>query len=120
MKALYVVLASVLLVLAGCTIESPGKLDAFAKCLTDNGIKMYGAYWCPHCLNQKKMFGSSFQYINYVECSLPNKAGQTEICNKVGIQSYPTWGFKDGRRVEGELTLADLSENSGCSADLVQ
>src|SRR3989344_3569664 len=39
----------------------PGKYDPFAQCLTDNGAKMFGAYWCPHCSDQKKMFGSSWK-----------------------------------------------------------
>jgi len=32
----------------------PGKYDDFAKCLTQNGVKFYGTYWCPHCNNQKR------------------------------------------------------------------
>src|SRR5215467_2633829 len=47
-----------------------GRLDAFAKCLTAKNAKMYGAYWCPHCQDQKEMFGSSFQYAPYVECGI--------------------------------------------------
>ena len=31
--------------------------DALAQCLTAKGVKMYGAYWCSHCQNQKKAFG---------------------------------------------------------------
>ena len=45
------------------------KLDDFAKCLTQKSVVMYGAYWCPHCQAQKKLFGSSFKYVNYVECT---------------------------------------------------
>ena len=93
---------------------TPGNYDNFTKCLTNNEVKMFGAYWCPHCENQKKMLGTSFQYVNYIECSLPNRAGQTEICKQEGIQSYPTWEFKGGKRLSGELTFKQLSENSGC------
>ena len=35
---------------------------------------MYGAYWCPHCQAQKKVFGESFQYVPYVECTQQNRA----------------------------------------------
>ena len=35
------------------------KYDAFARCLKDRQVKMYGAYWCPHCAEQKEMFGES-------------------------------------------------------------
>ena len=39
-------------------------LDSFAKCLSAKGVKMYGAWWCPHCKDQKESFGYSFQYVN--------------------------------------------------------
>jgi hypothetical protein len=44
--------------------------DAFARCLTDRGVKMYGAWWCPHCQEQKEKFGASFEYVPYVECGI--------------------------------------------------
>ncbi|MEK6947280.1 MAG: hypothetical protein AABX32_06760 [Nanoarchaeota archaeon] len=107
----------VLLFITSCTkSEVPSsQYDNFAKCLTDNGAKMYGAYWCSHCNNQKEMFGGSVQYIDYTECSLPDNSGQTQVCLNANIQAYPTWEFKDGSRMQGELTLAQLSQKSGCS-----
>ncbi|HEY4504811.1 MAG TPA: hypothetical protein VJI73_03495, partial [Candidatus Paceibacterota bacterium] len=39
--------------------SGPGELDAFANCLKDRGAIFYGAFWCPHCANQKKLFGKS-------------------------------------------------------------
>ncbi len=94
--------------------NATGKYDDFAKCLTENGVKMYGAYWCPHCLNQKSMFGSSWKYVNNIECSLPNRGGQTDLCNKASIKGYPTWEFADKTRLEGEVSFEYLSEKSGC------
>ena len=94
--------------------SGPGKYDTFAQCLTDNGAKMYGAYWCPHCIEQKKLFGKSFNNVNYIECSLPNRGGQNAECNAAGIESYPTWEFADGKRVGGSLSLEQLSQNSNC------
>jgi hypothetical protein len=91
-----------------------GKYDTFAQCLTEKGAKMYGAYWCPHCLDQKKSFGKSFEKVNYIECSLPNRAGQNQECNNAGIQSYPTWEFSGGERLGGNLPLLQLSEKTGC------
>lgn len=93
----------------------PGKYDDFAKCLTENGVKMYGAYWCPHCKNQKELFDNSWKYVDYVECSLPNKAGQTQLCRSERINGYPTWEFQGDERVEGELSLQQLSEKGNCS-----
>lgn len=48
--------------------RSQHKYDAFARCLSDRGVKMYGAYWCPHCQDQEKEFSASFEYAPYVEC----------------------------------------------------
>ncbi len=33
------------------------KYDKFAQCLATKQAKMYGLYWCPHCIEQKEMFG---------------------------------------------------------------
>jgi len=99
--------------IAACSSE-PSEFDNFAQCLTDNGVTMYGAYWCPHCQNQKEMFGKSFENVIYVECSLPNRAGQTQACKDAKINAYPTWEFKDGERVEGEVSLQGLSQKTGC------
>ncbi|MFH1408931.1 MAG: hypothetical protein ABIH34_03415 [Nanoarchaeota archaeon] len=92
-----------------------GIYDDFARCLTDKGAIMYGAYWCSHCNDQKKMFGASVDLINYVECSLPDNQGQTAACAAAGIESYPTWEFPDGSRQSGALSIATLSQRSGCS-----
>lgn len=94
--------------------SEPGQYDDFAKCLTDNSVKMYGAYWCPYCLNQKEMFGKSWKYINYIECSLANKAGQTQECKQDGIKVYPTWEFQGGERIEGELSFEQISQYGSC------
>ncbi len=73
---------------------------------------MYGAYWCPHCVEQKELFGSAFDQVPYVECS-PNGQGtpQAEACNEAGIQSYPTW-LINGTLYRGRRSLEDLAEIS--------
>jgi hypothetical protein len=70
--------------LSSCSLAD-GK-DSFAKCLTENGWSMYGAIWCAHCKSQKEMFGSSFQYIKYVECP-----DNVQFCLDKGVNAYPTW-----------------------------
>ena len=92
----------------------PGEYDTFAQCLTEKGATFYGAFWCPHCQNQKKMFGNSIDYVNYVECSTPDGKGQLEVCAEKGISGYPTWMFSDGTTEAGELTFARLAEKTGC------
>ena len=95
-------------------IES-STLGVFAKCLADSGVKMYGASWCSHCQNQKKLFGESFNEIEYIECADPaNSNKQAQTCTDADITGYPTWIFADGQRLAGELTLQSLSEKSGC------
>ena len=103
------------LVYAGGTSGAPGKLDGFAQCLKDKGVTFYGAFWCPHCQNQKALFGSSKKYLPYVECSTPDGQGQTEICKEKGIKNYPTWVFPDMSSTTGEVALEVLSEKSACS-----
>lgn len=88
--------------LSGCSLPlasdtSENKYDLLAKCLTEKGVKMYGAFWCGHCQNQKKAFGSSFQYINYQECTIDGKQNSfAQVCQDAGIEGYPTWIFPQG------------------------
>ena len=97
------------------TIPPPdGEYDAFAKCIANTSTTFYGAFWCPHCHDQKNEFGNSAQYLPYAECSLPDASGQTQICIDKNIQEYPTWQFPDGSRVTGIQTLQTLSEKTGC------
>ena len=94
--------------------KEPGKYDNFAKCLTDKGVNFYGAFWCPNCNDQKRLFGKSIKYVNYIECSLPDRSGQTQICVKEDIQGYPTWEFANKTRVRGVMSINDLSLISEC------
>ena len=91
-----------------------GKYDAFATCLKDKGAIFYGAFWCPHCQDEKKLFGSSESLLPYVECSTPDATGQTQICKDKKIQGYPTWIFADGSELTGEITLQQLADKTSC------
>lgn len=86
------------------------KIDALAQCLTDKKTVMYGAYWCPHCQNQKKDFGASFDKVTYVECTQ-----DIQKCKDAKIEGYPTWINSEGKRVEGEQSFEDLAKLSGCA-----
>ncbi len=88
--------------------------EKLAKCLTAAGAKMYGAYWCPHCADQKKLFGDSFKYVAYVECDAKGENPNPEACKKAGIEGYPTWIFSDGNKVTGTQDLDNLSQLSNC------
>ena len=94
---------------------SPGQYDAFAQCLKDQEAVFYGAFWCSHCKSQKELFGSSQKLLPYVECSTANGQGQLQVCKDANIEGYPTWVFKDGFRLSGELSFKILSEKTSCA-----
>ncbi len=86
--------------------------DEFAKYLTEQEVVMYGTEWCSHCKAQKKLFGNSFQYINYVDCDK-----NSEQCKNAGISGYPTWKINN-QNYPGVQTLERLAELSGYDGDL--
>ena len=88
--------------------------DVFATCLKDKGAVFYGAFWCSHCNAQKKEFGSSAKLLPYVECSTPDGQEQVQICKDAKIMGYPTWRFKDGTELTGEIPLTTLAEKTSC------
>ena len=92
------------------------KYDGFARCLKDRQVKMYGAYWCPHCAEQKEMFGESFEFAPYIECGVAgDRRAEQPVCKEAGIQHFPTWQFPPtGERVEAVMPFADLSSRTGC------
>ncbi len=104
----FLIMVIFLLSFIGCSNKS-AEYDDFAKCLTEKGATMYGTEWCPHCQNQKKEFGKSVQYIDYVDCDL-NK----NECLKAGVKGYPTWKI-DGENYPGEQPLYRLASLTGCS-----
>jgi len=113
----WVVLVVLIVAGVGATFfisAQPGKLDTFAVCLKDKGAVFYGAFWCPHCQATKRLFGRSAKLLPYVECSTPDGQGQLQVCKDKEVASYPTWEFADGTRMNGERTLQELSEKTGC------
>jgi hypothetical protein len=87
----------------------PSKYDDFAKCVASKELTMYGAEWCSHCAAEKKAFGDSFKYINYVECP-----DNIKLCTDKGINGYPTWMDNTGKKYEGEQGLVGLAKITGC------
>lgn len=120
-STIIIVTIAVLAILAGIgywrwtgrAVAPQANYDNFAKCLTEKGVAMYGAYWCSHCQNQKKMFGDSWQYVNYVECNPEGKNANPQLCIQNNIQGYPTW-IVNGKIYTGEKTIQELSSLSEC------
>jgi uncharacterized membrane protein len=115
------VAAAVILILhlnyTGIVGEPPAAEDPIAHALAihlvQTGAKMYGAFWCPHCQQQKAYFGLSANHLPYIECS-PNGQGApaAPVCTAERITTYPTWVI-NGKRFEEVMTLKQLADASG-------
>jgi uncharacterized membrane protein/glutaredoxin len=85
------------------TTSAPANV-ALAEHLTDTGAKMYGAFWCPHCKDQKELFGrQAFNKIDYVECDPAGENPRTQMCIDAGIQRYPTWEVNGKKLLRGSI-----------------
>ena len=95
------------------TSQEDPEISELAQCLTDSDATMYGAFWCGHCDDQKKLFGNSFKHIDYVECDERGDNPQPERCQIEGIEGYPTWKI-NGQTMSGVISLNQLSSVAGC------
>ena len=97
--------------------QPEGPEDPIARGLAEHlaatDVKFYGASWCPHCQDQKRLFGPSAKRLPYIECS-PNgrNAPSAAICQAVGIQTYPTWVIQ-GHWTSEVMSLQQLADASG-------
>jgi uncharacterized membrane protein len=96
------------------TTSGPAEI-ALARYLTQIGAKEYGAYWCPHCHDQKMLFGrEAAKLINYFECDPKGQNSRAEICQAAAanLKGFPTWEIK-GEFHAGTKSLEKLAELSG-------
>lgn len=121
-KGLNIAITIIILLVIGAIVyaastntKETSQYGEFAQCVADSGATFYGAFWCPHCLEQKRMFGDAYKTIPYVECSTPDRAGQTQVCIDADVKSYPTWQFADGSRETGTIPFEKLAEKTGCA-----
>ena len=89
-------------------VSKANDLKAFAACLKDKGVVMYGVDTCAGCQNQKKVFGSAFDNLTYVNCDF-----QKGVCEQAGFQTYPTWAYKQ-QVLLGFQSFSSLALMSGC------
>lgn len=82
-----------------------------AQALKDKGAKMYGAFWCSHCFEQKQAFGKdAVGTLPYVECYPDGYNGPKSInraCIDADVQGFPTW-IINGKKIEGDWPLPYL------------
>lgn len=97
------------------TIQTTEKTINLAKCLTQNGVKLYGASWCPYCKQQKAIFGyGAAKELDYVECYPITPGDLSKTCADAKIEAFPTWDFGNGNKWPGYLTLEQIAEKTGC------
>ena len=93
------------------SISSPEKIK-LAEHLTKEGAVMYNAYWCPHCHDQKEMFGKeAAEKLNLVECAKDGFNNKRELCEAKGIEAFPTWEINESLD-PGVKSLKELAELS--------
>ena len=93
--------------------ESNAGQIALAEHLTASGAKIYTAYWCPHCHDQKELFGrQATEKLTVIECAPDGRNSQRELCEAKKIEGYPSWEI-NGQLDSGVKPLAKLAEASG-------
>ncbi len=74
---------------------------------------MYTAYWCPHCHEQKELFGrEATAQLKVVECAPDGRNSQAALCKTKNIQGFPSWEI-NGIIDSGVKPLAKLAAMSG-------
>jgi uncharacterized membrane protein/glutaredoxin len=92
--------------------SSPAKI-ALAEHLSAVGARLYTAYWCPHCHEQKELFGrEATAKLTVIECAPDGQNSQKALCDEKKIEGYPTWEI-NGQLDSGVKPLAKLAEQSG-------
>ncbi|HEY9827966.1 MAG TPA: vitamin K epoxide reductase family protein, partial [Stenomitos sp.] len=91
--------------------SGPAEL-ALADHLKSINAQMFGAFWCPHCHDQKQLFGKeAFSKIDYVECDPKGANARPDLCKAAKIEGFPTWHIKD-KVLSGTQPLVELGKVS--------
>ena len=92
-------------------------LKGLATHLRDSGARFYGAYWCPACQEQKKLFTASVDRLPYIECTPEGRGGPRAVdCLTQNIEQYPTW-IIGGQRHTGVVGVERLGRLSNFDRD---
>ncbi|MEA5582804.1 vitamin K epoxide reductase family protein [Nodularia harveyana UHCC-0300] len=88
-----------------------------ARYLGTIDAKEYVAYWCPHCHEQKQLFGKEAYKILEeknipIECAADSPKGQPEVCQAANIKGFPSW-IINGQLYGGVQNLDQLAKVSG-------
>ena len=92
------------------TITKGSSLRALvlAQDLERYDARMFGAFWCSHCFDQKMALGKeAFSKVQYIECAKDGVNSQTAFCKEKDVPGYPTWEI-GGKLFPGEQELEEL------------
>jgi uncharacterized membrane protein len=91
------------------TTSGPAEI-ALARHLKQAGVKAYFAYWCPHCYEQKQLFGKeAYKELSQIECAKDGQNAQPQACIDAGVQAFPSWEI-NGQLTAGLKTLEELAD----------
>ena len=83
---------------------------ALASDLKSLDARMFGAFWCSHCYDQKQALGyEAMQSIPYIECDREGANSQRDFCKEKDVPGYPTWEI-GGKLFPGERSVEELRE----------
>ncbi|MBM3271643.1 MAG: vitamin K epoxide reductase family protein [Candidatus Sericytochromatia bacterium] len=73
------------------TESGPAEI-ALARSLAERGSVMYGGFDCPHCVQQKLLFGKeAWKIVPYFECDPRSPQANEQACDDARVAQYPTW-----------------------------
>ena len=99
------------------TTSSSNEKVKFAKFLSENNVLMFSAYWCPHCHDQKQLFGKeAVKELTVIECAKDGKNNQYEFCETKGIEGFPSWEINN-EIYSGVKNLNELATMTGYESD---
>ncbi len=103
--------------LAVTTASTPQTIS-LADHLRDSGAVMYSAWWCPHCHDQKQLFGKeAAARLEVIECAPDGRNSQKALCDSKKLEGFPTWEI-NGKLDSGVKSLQELARLSGYRGDL--
>lgn len=103
-----IILAIAIIVIIYLIMPKPKEIDKeTAKCIGENST-IYIKAGCIACATQKSLFGSSFKYLNSIDCA--KEPGKCDIAN---ITAIPTWIINQ-KKLVGVQSTQTLKDLTGC------
>lgn len=87
--------------------------EAEAKWIGEHSV-VYTQTGCIHCIEQEKLFGNNWKYINSINYD-STKPEIVQAFTNANIIGTPTWVI-DGQNYEGKLSIEKLKELTGYKA----